>query len=146
MKRMGIWTVAARTLLFEQLVARFGPHRDWQSYASPGRGFDDQFNKFLGTFAELVGATTAAAVKHQILFALPVKGRARWQRGHARNAILNIAAAFNAGFISHSDLPAALTAEGEAHSARAPMAEPNEKEYRHGTADSTAAETAAALR
>ncbi|MFL6824085.1 MAG: hypothetical protein ACJ8FA_16115 [Xanthobacteraceae bacterium] len=47
------------------------------------------------------------AVKHQIRFAAGVDGHNdhHWDQGHARTAILNMAAAFHAGFIDNRHFP-----------------------------------------
>jgi hypothetical protein len=96
-----IWTTVAYQLLYEQLVCRFGPHKDWASTHPPG------YWEFCAVFAELVGANSAQAVSHQIQFALGVRGDSEhhWKSGHARNAILNMSAAFWAGFIDNSYFP-----------------------------------------
>jgi hypothetical protein len=106
MKRTPIWTEVARKLLFEELVTRFGPYSEWEKIGSPGRDLDKKFERFCESMAELVGANSAEAVKHQIRFGLPIPGIARWQgSGHAMTAILCLAASYQAGFIRSSDLP-----------------------------------------
>lgn len=106
MKIKRIWTSTARKLLFEELVERFGPHSEWEKATAPGRGMDQEFEKFCELMAELVGANSADAVKHQIAFGSPVTGVAVWNGpGFVQSAILNLAASFEAGFIVNSELP-----------------------------------------
>jgi hypothetical protein len=102
------WTAAARQLLYEQLVSRFGPHGEWEARERPGRGHDESYEQFCNSFAQLIGAESARAVKHQISFAIPIQrgGIRRWKQGHARSAILNLAAAFEAGFVGANAFPA----------------------------------------
>ena len=93
-----IWTPEARWLLYSQLVRRFGPLAGWN-------GKPDGYDAFCSHFAEIMAASSAEAVNMQIRFAFPVKRKAHWKQGHAHNAILNLAAALQAGFILFSDLP-----------------------------------------
>lgn len=101
-----IWTNAARTHLFEEVVRQFGPHSEWQKERSPGRGLDDKFDKFCKAMAVVTGASGPDAVEQQIAFGSPVTGNAKWSGyGHSQTAILCLAAAFDAGFIKAADLP-----------------------------------------
>jgi hypothetical protein len=110
-----IWTRAARDLLFETLVAKFGPHSTWEKATSPGKGQDAAFEDFCQQFADVVGASSGEAVKHQIAWGTPtpVGGKEHnWSDpGRAANAIRNLAAALDAEFIRSKDLPK-LFAEG----------------------------------
>jgi hypothetical protein len=110
--RETIWTEAAYELLYEQLVRRFGPYKTWLGQRPANR---DEFEQFCATFAEVVGAKSAEAVKMQIRFAVGIDGpnEHRWRQGQARTAILNMAAAFHAGFIDNSHFPD-LTARSSA--------------------------------
>jgi hypothetical protein len=100
-----IWTGEVRRVLYERLVQLFGPSDKWAKTGSPGRGLDADFDKFCEVFAQAVGAKSGDAVKHQIRFAMPETERgSTWER-HAQTAILNKAAALEAGFISDSQLP-----------------------------------------
>ncbi|MEO1475730.1 MAG: hypothetical protein AAFS13_05055 [Pseudomonadota bacterium] len=100
-----IWTSEARKLLYQRLVARFGPSSSWETTGSPGNGLDDAFEEFCIAFAAVVGAKSGDAVKHQIIFAMPELGEgSEWTR-HAQTAILNKAYAMEEGFIEDRDLP-----------------------------------------
>jgi hypothetical protein len=100
-----IWTGDVRRLLYRRLVRRFGPSDKWKKTSSPGRGRDEDFDKFCEAFAEVVGAKSVAAVKHQIRFAMPeTEHESNWGR-HAQTAILNKAAALEMGFITDGQLP-----------------------------------------
>ena len=108
MKKKKVWDEAARKLLFETLVARFGPLRAWQKKSTPGNGRDREYRAFLTAFAEVVGANSADAVAHQIAFARPIAKRSRYVSSQAYTAILSMAAALNAGFIDFQDVPSLI--------------------------------------
>jgi hypothetical protein len=100
-----IWTGDVRRVLYTRLVGLFGPSEEWKKKSSPGGGLDRDFQKFCELFAQVVGAKSADAVKHQIRFALPETQRgSNWGR-QAQTAILNKAAALETGFIKDSQLP-----------------------------------------
>jgi hypothetical protein len=99
------WTKAARELLFEELVKRFGKHSEWEFHTKPGHGLDRSFDNFCKTMSDVVGADGPDAVKIQIAFGLPITGKSTWKQGHAGTAILCLAAAIEAGFISSTDVP-----------------------------------------
>lgn len=70
--------------------------------------------EFCASFAEVVNANSAKAVNHQVEFSLGVEGRRTgthtWEQGHFRNVVLNMAAAFDAGFIDNSYFPSKVVA------------------------------------
>jgi hypothetical protein len=106
-----IWTGEVRRVLYARLVRQFGPSIKWKKASSPGRGLDEEFEKFCEAFAHAMGAKSGDAVRHQIRFALPeTEHGSTWGR-HAQTAILNKAAALETGFITDSQLPN-LTAVG----------------------------------
>jgi hypothetical protein len=78
--------------------------------SSPGGGRDNEFDEFCGIFAQAVGAESGPAVKMQIRFALPEGPGSTWESGHVQTAILNKAAALEAGFIENRHLPDLLLA------------------------------------
>jgi hypothetical protein len=94
-------------LLFERLVEEFGLSLDLGKSSSPGNGKDRKFDEFCQTFSKSVGAESGEAVKMQIAFGSPIarEGTSHWKPGHARNAILCLASAFEAGFITNADFP-----------------------------------------
>ncbi len=100
-----IWTGDVRRVLYQRLVDRFGPYDQWTKKSSPGRELDSAFLDFCASFATAVGAKSGKAVQHQIRFAMPETERgSSWGR-HAQTAILNKAAALEAGFIEDKHLP-----------------------------------------
>ncbi len=100
-----IWTGDVRRVLYRRLVQLFGPYEDWQKSSSPGDQHEDAFNTFCAAFAEAVGAKSPDAVKHQIRFSMPEsESGSTWGR-QAQTAILNKAAALEAGFIRDKHLP-----------------------------------------
>jgi hypothetical protein len=109
-----IWTRAARDLLYEALVARFGPYAMWDGVQYPSDARRDEFIRFCEEFAQLVGAKSGNAVSHQIQWGIGVQsnGEHHWCGGHARTAVLNMASAFEAGFITQSDFPS-IVAQGK---------------------------------
>jgi hypothetical protein len=100
-----IWTKTARQLLFETLVARFEPLAKWEKRTSPGNGLDQAYDEFCTAFAAVVGVKSGAAVKQQIHFAMPVRQGSWNSNGHSSTAVLNLAAAYEAGFIVNADFP-----------------------------------------
>jgi hypothetical protein len=100
-----VWSGDIRRVLYKQLVREFGSLDSWEKATSPGRGRDKNFRKFCQQFAEVVGASSAKAVQHQIRFAMPETIRGSTWGRHAQTAILNKAAALEAGFIKDKHLP-----------------------------------------
>lgn len=100
-----IWTGDARRVLYKRLVDLFGPYIQWTKKSSPGRDRDADFWEFCEKFAAAVGAKSGKAVQHQIRFALPETERGSTWGRHAQTAILNKAAALEAGFIEDKHLP-----------------------------------------
>ena len=100
-----IWTGDVRRVLYRRLVQRFGPYRQWKKKSSPGAEYDADFEDFCQAFARAVGAKSGKAVQHQIRSAMPETERgSSWGR-QAQTAILNKAAALEAGFIEDKHLP-----------------------------------------
>jgi hypothetical protein len=100
-----IWTGDVRRVLYGRLVKEFGSYDKWEKANSPGRNLDQQFNEFCDAFAKAVGAKSGEAVQHQIRFAMPESREgSTWER-HAQTAIMNKAAALEAGFIEDKHLP-----------------------------------------
>jgi hypothetical protein len=75
---------------------------------------DAQYDAFCDAFAIVVGANSGDAVKHQIAFALPSTSRGSTWKEQAQTAILNKAAALEAGFIVNKHLPELLAVGREA--------------------------------
>ena len=112
-----------RSLLFGAMK-EFGPYRDWTEVHTPGRGLNQKYDEVLRAYATLVGCgrkekngDVTRSVQQQINFAIqyaanafgPSKavfnGWANCNEGHIYSAIMNMAAALEAGFILYSDLP-----------------------------------------
>lgn len=100
-----IWSGEVRRVLYQRLVVQFGPYSEWKNKTSPGGGRDEEYNDFCGSFAQAVGAKSQEAVRHQIRFAMPETTRGTSWGRHAQTAILNKAAALEAGFIEDKHLP-----------------------------------------
>lgn len=103
-----VWTRAARDLLYHALVDRFGPYGQWERSSYPSETRRSELAHFCEEFAHIVGAKSGQAVMHQIQWGIGVQtnGEHHWTGDHARTAILNMASAFEAGFIQHGDFPA----------------------------------------
>jgi len=109
-----IYSLVIYTMLYEQLIKRFGPFAQWTESRLPGRGLNDQFLEFCDDAARFVGANSGEALRKQLEFAMPIRPghKQHWgpspkgkTPGLARVAILNIAAALETGFITNSMLP-----------------------------------------
>jgi hypothetical protein len=101
-----IWTGDVRRVLYQRLVELFGPLSQWQRTNTPGGKQDAEFDQFCEDFARVVGANSAEAVRMQIRYAMPeTDSGSIWEEGRARTAILNKAAALEAGFIENRHLP-----------------------------------------
>jgi hypothetical protein len=98
-----IWTLSILLFLYECLVSEFGPYETWEKTESPGRGLDERFKVTCKAFGELRN-TTSAAVKQQIAYA--TSKQVNYPKPQARLALLNKAAAYEAGFIRARDIPA----------------------------------------
>ena len=122
--RPEIWTGEVRRVLYQRLVQLFGPYRDWKKTSSPGGKHDAEFDEFCDAFAKAVGAQSGTAVKHQIRFAMPESERgSTWER-QAQTAILNKAAALEAGFIEDKHLPDLLAVGRSSKPKATPQASP----------------------
>jgi hypothetical protein len=97
-----IWTPVGRKHLYERLIVLFGAVTEWESPSAPapGRGINNSFDEFCESFARIVGAKSGDAVKVQIRFAIHVHTGGYWMNGQSQAAILNKAAALEAGFIT----------------------------------------------
>lgn len=115
-----IWTGDVRRVLYKRLVQLFGAWDKWEKRGSPGRGLDTDFEKFCDIFAQVVGARSGDAVKHQIHFAIPETESGSTWKNHAQTAILNKAIALECGFIRDQHLPDIL-AIGRGHSKKVPL-------------------------
>jgi len=99
--RPAIWLrTGARQLMYEELVRQFGYGGDWEvPWVRPGNGRDKDYEKFLQSMAIVTGANSADAVKHQIAFGSPVRGKSEWSPSHTMSAVTNLAAALEAGSV-----------------------------------------------
>src|SRR5271165_4513459 len=112
MSKETIWTPCVRRALYERVVARFGAYSTWEQKSKPGKGMNEAFDKFCEDFAKLFGMRSGSAVHHSIRFTQPIsKNGADWSN-HSRQAILNLAAAHEAGFIDYSGFPTRMRVGG----------------------------------
>jgi hypothetical protein len=110
-KRIVIWTEAARRLLYDQLVKRFGKLDSWPSQAGPTDR--SAFTKFCNDFAKLVNAESGDAVKHQIAHAVGIHGDGThlWEQSRFQTVVLNMASAYYAGFVTTKNFPTVIAAK-----------------------------------
>jgi hypothetical protein len=111
-----IYSFTVYSMLYQQLIKRFGPFEEWTGPGGrlPGRDLDKSFLEFCDDAAKFVGANSGEALRKQLEFAMPIRPghKQRWgvspkgrTPGLARVAILNIAAALETGFITNGMLP-----------------------------------------
>lgn len=106
------WTKEIRLLLYQGLVDKFGPYYTWEKSSYP-KDKKEEFDKFLEDFAVVVSIlsdnqTTSAAVYQQMAWALTSQEEVNYQ---SDQFILNMAAAYETGFIRSKDLPSVLLVE-----------------------------------
>lgn len=106
------WTKEIRILLYQGLVNNFGPYHTWEIAPYPKNRKED-YNKFLEDFSTVVSIlsgneTTPSAVQSQINWALTAQEKVERQ---SDLFILNMAAAYETGFIRSKDLPILLLVE-----------------------------------
>lgn len=94
-----IWTQPVRGALYEALVTQFGPYATWENATIPSNKRRAAYRSFCMNFARVIGCKSWAAVNQQIRFAThPTKALDKANLRH--NAVLNLAAAYEAGFIT----------------------------------------------
>ena len=108
------WTKEIRLLLYEGLVDNFGAYHTWEMSSYP-KDKKQEYDKFLENFATVISIlsrnnTTPDAVQSQINWASTCQGSVE---GQADLFILNMAAAYEAGFIRNRDFPKVLLVERE---------------------------------
>ncbi len=107
-----LWTQDMRKILYARLHKEFGPHSGWAGGSSPPgmpKRFKTVREELADQFSKMAGQEiTPGAVKNQIEWGITVQKEMKDQ-SHARNYILNKAAALEVGFINASDLPAYMS-------------------------------------
>ncbi|MGX9432398.1 hypothetical protein [Bradyrhizobium sp. LeoA1S1] len=98
------WTLARLTKLYKNLVQEFGPRAVWTHQTKPGRGLDAYYAEFCENFGAEIGASKDA-VQLQISFTELFASRT-WAPRQTHYAVINLAAAWEAGFIKTTDFPA----------------------------------------
>lgn len=109
------WTKETRILLYQNLVDRFGPFHTWLGSNYPSEDRKEEYVQFLNDFGKVVSIlsgdeTTGGGVAQQIAWATTTQAEVKLQ---ADTFILNIAAAYETGFIRARDLPTKLIVERE---------------------------------
>jgi len=98
-----IWKRDTRPLLYRRLVEKFGAYSSWENASFPSHALREEYENFIESFALVVGAKSATAVKHQIAYA--TNGNSAGGPNVAINLMNNISAAVEAGFIRWCDVP-----------------------------------------
>jgi hypothetical protein len=104
------WTEATYRSLYEQILDRCGPYSTWHQTRRPGTAkLDAAFEDVKCAFAQRLN-TSVDAVEAQIAYVFPIQNKETLEQGRARLLILNIAAAFHAGFIENRHFPYEIVA------------------------------------
>jgi hypothetical protein len=108
------WTHELRKIVFARLTMEFGPHSNWGGKdARYPQGNKDRFEAVKEELARYLSTLTgksfvATSLEKQIDWACTAQNRVQ-DSGHARQFILNKAAALEAGFLQQSDLPSYIS-------------------------------------
>ncbi len=103
-----IWTYDTLKSMYSCIVAEFGPRAEWEKQTSPGHGLDNKLEEFCVAFAQKVGAESPDAVKAQMRWPLnrvSFNGQKLDTTGYAMQMMKNLVAAYDAGFITSTDVP-----------------------------------------
>lgn len=104
------WTEQKRRVLYEFLKDEFGPHSTWTEDDVPSSNREEAYRQWRIALQALFSGerdNDGERIAIQIRYALAsLDDTSNWGDGTWRNHILNKAAAFNAGFISHGQLAA----------------------------------------
>lgn len=108
------WTYENRTLLYKILLRKFGQYHTWGTLP---KGKESAFYKYLIKLASMFSTITGKritleAVYMQLAWATTPQGRVE-NTGYTSNYILNMAAAYEAGFLRSRDFPNLLLCERE---------------------------------
>ncbi len=108
------WTHENRTLLYKKLLEKFGPYHTWENLS---KGIESEFNKYLielaNVFSTIIGKRiTPEAVFMQLAWATTSQDSVE-STGYTSTYILNMAAAYEAGFLRSRDFPELLLCERE---------------------------------
>lgn len=108
-----IWPLL-RPILYRRLCDKFGPYNKWEQAGYP-KGKKEEFEKFISEIASAFTIltekeVTAQAVAMQIAWATTKQVEIK-RKSHTYNYILNVAAAYESGFLQHKDFPDCLLKE-----------------------------------
>jgi len=115
--KIGKWKqVFGRSLLYAQLVERFGAYQTWGHKAYP-KGKREEYEIFLYDFASVMtilsgDATTSEAVRMQIRYAITTQEYFKTS-AVVYNHIVNFMAAYVSGFITNKDFPDTILMDKE---------------------------------
>ena len=103
-----VWTQEMRKVMYARLLQEFGPHSRLKGSRRPTdkkKQFEKALAELSALFSQQAGRTIMPdAVENQIDWGIPIQKEMRDQ-SHARNFILNKAAALEVGFITSAGLP-----------------------------------------
>ncbi|HMO79561.1 MAG TPA: DUF6508 domain-containing protein [Pyrinomonadaceae bacterium] len=118
------WTHELRVKMYSRLLAEFGPHTDWGTFAYPS-GRKDRLKEVLKELAEEFTRSTVktfewTALDQQMIWGITRQGRVK-NAAFASQYILNKAAALETGFLKTSELSGFVHLQTD-------IAEPNEQQ------------------
>jgi len=116
------WTKEAHAFLYQSLTDKFGPYSTWENVYSPGNGRNAEYEAFKKAFELLIPALTGGdPVGSQIDYVIQAstKRELNWDSGRVRTAMLNLSAAYEAGFVGHKAFPQIIGESQAAIRARA---------------------------
>lgn len=99
--KKSIWGIENWSILYKQLVDKFGPFSSWETNTHPPD--KDEFEEFCKGFANVIGAKSGRAVKQQIRWA--ITDQEYVSRTYMTTYFGNKVVAMNVGFITRDKLP-----------------------------------------
>jgi hypothetical protein len=109
-----IWTYEMRSILYKKLTEKFGPYNKWNNKGYPD-GKRDEYMAFINELAKSFSVLmnkkiTKDAVFMQIAWATTEQNKIEGE-GHSSVYVLNMAAAYENGFLTGKDFPKLLLVE-----------------------------------
>jgi hypothetical protein len=108
------WTPLTWKLLYEKLVEKFGPYKTWKTIAVPDPDKKEEFLKVLDDIAKMISLITESETTRDAVFmqlAWATTSQEQVGGAHVYEYIMNIAAAYESGFLASSDFPSYLLCE-----------------------------------
>jgi hypothetical protein len=118
------WTQELRKIVYARIAMEFGPHQSWGGTRAP-KGKTKRFAQVLKELAEYLSRISGkpigpGAIDQQIAWAVTKQSQVQ-NAGHARQFIMNKAAAVEMGFLTGPELPDYMLAHGGSQPTFAPV-------------------------